>query len=913
MNQHSSNKHKYYRPLIGTALALASLFQFSLPVFAVGTDAGLQLKNRATATYDDGTTPYEVISNEVTITVGKIAGITNVPSTYTNETTPNAPILPGNSVSFDFIVTNTGNDVSKIFIPSATSINGNSVNITIDGSVSSSVQYSISSAPDNFIDRPADGIISNVAANDFIIVRVNGVINPLANVGDEIKVQLGDTGNNTPDVNDPDFPNTQNQPDDGGASDPQEQDVRTLTGDPNNTAVDGEPINGQREASATHVISVGSNPLALTRIRKTNSGVAISGTPEDLSDDVITYNLELDVLAQKLARYNNFAFNPAALEGRNYTTINGVTDTTNLILISDAIPVNTTLDPTTVATTVTAPDGWTAVYTKDDLTTPADEANWSTDPTAAIGTKLAADPVTRIGWVYDARTNASGTIATGTTETGFSFKVVTNGLSNTATSIYNMAQVFGSTDDGAPGTGGTITFDESGDENPNNLNDDGTTGITEDNSFTTVNGSDFFGFADPGTDEDNVDTAGDNTQTGSAGGEVNKVVVSFGPVTPDLLNGPINLPQAVGGIFGIDPADNNHDFQNLAAPIPTATAQTVDANGNPDTSLTAASTISFTNTVQNTETGDISNVIIEPISPEDLGLGGTASDLQNGTTVTIIYAEGTPEEQTATYTYNSSSVTGSVTGSFTTTDTPVTIPTVSGTNAGAGQNTENYKVTVTLPSGTPLSTNDNVGGYPVPIVAYLDNGTTANAPDTDDTYNVTVDQVYLGYLKLVKKARVLRDPDGDGIYTVVAGMDFDDPDANKLPAPGDRLEYQVTYSNISEPQGNGSNNVILNAQNVAISEDGTGTTVSSNNWAVDGPDDNDNIIDTLHVPNQAVDSFGGTITYFSGATGSTASTNADKEVTKYIDTISIVAPGEEGTFTFQRKITDESDIDELTP
>lgn len=901
MNQHSSNKQKYYRPLIGAALAVVSLFQFSLPVLAVGTDAGLELKNRATATYDDGTTPYEVISNEVTVTVGKIAGVTNVPSTYTDNTSTatNTTVLPGDSVSFDFTVTNTGNDVSKIFIPSATSINSNSVNITIDGSDPNitPVQYSINGT--DFIDRPADGIIDNITENTSITVRVTGIINPLANVGDEIRVQLGDTGNNTADINDPDFPNTQNQPDDGGASDPQEQDVRTLTGDNANTDVDGDPVNGQREASATHIISVGSNPLALTRIRKTNAGVVTSGTPQDLSDDVITYNLELDVLAQKLARYNNFAFNPAALEGRDYSgggspTISGtgITDTTNLVLISDAIPDDTLLDPATVATNVNEPTGWIAVYTDDLLTTAADDATWVTDPTT-LGT------ITRIGWVYDA--NASGTITTGQTETGFSFKVVTNGLSNTATSIYNMAQVFGSTDDGAAGTGGTITFDESGDENPNNFEDDGTTGPDE----TVDDGSNNFGFADPGTDEDNVDTAGDNTQTGSTGGEVNKVVVSLGAVTPDLLNGPDNLPQAEGGIFGTDPADNNHDFQNLAAPIPTPTPATVDADGN--SSLTAVSTISFTNTVQNTETGDISNVIIEPISPEDLGLGGAALDLQDGTTVIITYAEGTANEQTATYTYDSSG-----TGSFTTTDTPVTIPTVAGTNAGAGLNSEDYTVTVTLPIGTPLSTNDTVGGYPVPIVAYLDNGANAGI-ETDDTYNVTVDQVYLGYLKLVKKARVLEDPDGDGLYTLVAGMDFDDPDTNKSPAPGRIIEYQVTYSNISEAQGNGSNNVILNAENVAISEDGTGTTVTSNNWAIDGTEDNDTIIDTLHVPNQAVDSNGGTITYFSGATGSTSSTNTDKEVTKYIDTISTVAPGDNGTFTFQRKVTDESDIDELTP
>ena len=907
MNQHSSSQQKYYRPLIGAALAAVSLFHFSLPAFAVGTDAGLELKNRATATYDDGTTTYEIISNEVTVTVGKIAGITNVPDSYTDGN--DDVVLPGESVSFDFLVTNTGNDVTKIFIPSASNIT--TQNIDIDVSDSTSVQYSTDNGA-TFTDRPADGIIDNIAENDFIIVRVTGTVDALANIGDEIQVRLGDTNGNVYDTTDPLYLETQNQPDAGGASDPQEQDVRTLTGDNANTDVDGDPVNGQREASATHVISVGSNPLALTRIRKTNSGVAISGTPTDLSDDVITYNLSLDVLSSKLARYNNFNFNPAALEGRDYSTVDGggpsisgtgITDTTNLILISDVIPENTTLDTATVGADVTSPNvNWIPVYTKDDLTTAADEAIWATDPTGAIGTKLAADPVTRIGWVYDA--NANGTIATNVTTEVFSFKVVTTGA-DTDPNVYNLAQVFGSTDDGAAGAGGTIVFDESGDENPNNFEDDGTTGPLE----TVADGSGRFGFPDPGTGEDNVDVDGDNTQTGSSGGEVNKVVVTAGPVTPDLLNGPDGLSGAEGDVFNTGTADDNHDFQNLPAPVPTAANQTVDGSGNPDTTLTADTTITFTNTVENTETGDISNVIIEPISPEDLGLSGTAADLQNGATVVITYDDGTNPVQTATYTYDSSG-----TGSFTLdSGATVVIPTISGTSAGAGLNTEDYTVTVTLPSGTPLSTNDSVGGYPVPIVAYVDDGANVGTLETDDTYNVTVDQVYLGYLKLEKQARVLEDPDGDGVYTVVAGMDYTDPDTDKFPAPGNIIEYEVTYTNISEDQGTGSNNVILDAENVAITEDGTGTTSPDNNWATDGADDNDSIIDTLHVPNEAVDSNGGAVTYFSGATGSTSSVNSDKEVTKYIDTITNVAPGESGTFTFQRKVTDEDDIEELTP
>lgn len=906
---------KYYSPLIGAALAAASLFQFSLPAFALGTDAGTQLRNRATASYDDGTDTYNVISNEVTVTVGKIAGITNVPGTYDDLTGggTNTTIRPGDTVGFNFVVTNTGNDTTKIFIPDSTVINANANNFIVgannpDDSNQASIRYSKDGGT-TYIDRPDNGIIPDIDENDSIIVRVIGTVAPNANVGDEIKVRLGDTGDNIADINDTDFATTQNQPDAGGTEDPQEQDVRTVTADPANSEVDGAPVNGQREASATHILSVGSNPLALTRVRKTNSGVDINNTPQDLTDDEITYKLALDVLAQKLARYNKFAFNPAALEGRNYTggtnaadtpaEFTGITNVTNLILVSDAIPEGTVLSES-----ITAAPNWTPVYSNSPLNIPADEAAWTTTVPSDLST------VTRVGWVYDANANTS--IAPGDTitaaEGGFTFRV-RNTTATGPVNIYNLAQVFGSTDDGNPNaTAGTPTFDESGDENPNNFNDDGTAGPVETDGFTVPTGETIYGgtytdenvvygYATPGDNEDNVDTAGDNTALNSVGGEVNKIVVSPAPETPDLLNGPNNQPQAQGGIFDTDPVDNNHDFQNLAAPLPA----TLAGDGSANTATSADTSITFINTVQNTQTGNISNVILEPISPEDLGLGGTDGNLPNNTTVRIQYGA-----QDVTFTYDGVNFNPPTSGA-----TQVTIPTVRGTNAGAGNNTANYRVTVTLPSGTDLSTVAN-RGYPVPIAAYLDNGNTANAPDTDDTYNVTTNQVYLGYLNLQKEARVLRDSDGDEVYTLVSGMNFDDPDGEKQPAPGDIIEYRVTYSNISEPQGGGTANAILNAENVKITEDGTsGDATTGNNWALDN--NSDTVIDTLHVPGEAEDSTGGTIAYFSGAGGLTASTDVNEQITRYVNTVTLVAPGEEGTFSFQRKITSPEDIEDLNP
>ncbi|PSB09168.1 hypothetical protein C7B62_14240 [Pleurocapsa sp. CCALA 161] len=896
MNQHSLTRNKYYFPLIGVALATASLFQFSLPVFAVGTNAGVSLKNTATATYEnEAGTPYNAISNEVTVTVGKIAGITNVPNGLVDSN--GGSVLPEETISFDFLITNTGNDATNIFVPDATKINGNAQNVTVDPNSASSVQYSTNGGT-SFINRPADGIVPNVALNTSIIVRVTGTVSSTVTTGDTISVRLGDTGNNTADINSPDFPGTQNQPDAGGANDPQDQDVRTLTS--TTATVTGDPVNGQREASATNTVTVGSNPLALTRIRKTNAGFTNGADASSLSDNVITYNLELDVLNQKLAGYNNFTYNPAALEGRDYSGANpgsftgaGITSESNLILISDAIPKDTTLDKATVGADVTAPNGWTRVYTDDVLTVAPEKAEWETDATALTGA------ITRVGWVYDASTNK---IAAGTTQTGFSFKVVTSSLTNTATSIYNMAQTFGSTDNGGAGVTGAITFDESGDENPNNFNDDGTSGPDE----TVGDSNNAFGVANPGNNENNVDVNNNNTATGTPGGEVNKVRVTPPAVASNLRNGPANLPDAIGGIFGATTADDNHDFQNLGVATPAVTGTTQAQTYDPDS-------ITFTNTVKNPTAAQITNVILQPISPEALTLGGTAASLPNGTEVTITYSG-----VSATYTYDNTG-----TGSFTLSGgTPITVPSI---NANASIN---YTVAINLPDGTELSTSDNgsgenIGGYPVPIAAYKDSNNTGtgllpsasytagNGLTTQDTYNVTVNQVYAGYLKLVKKARVLR-ANASGQYSLVTGMNFNDPDANKKPAPGDIIEYQVAYSNISDPQATGANSVLLQANDVRIIENGT---VGANNWALDttSPDDGDTIIDTLHVPSSAQDSNSGTITYFKGTTGSTASSTTDKLVTSYIDTVANVAPGVSGTFTFQRKVTDASDIKTLTP
>lgn len=112
--------------------------------------------------------------------------------------------------------------------------------------------------------------------------------------------------------------------------------------------------------------------------------------------------------------------------------------------------------------------------------------------------------------------------------------------------------------------------------------------------------------------------------------------------------------------------------------------------------------------------------------------------------------------------------------------------------------TANYKVEVTLPTGIPVLT-----GYDTTIRA-----TSANTPAAN---NNTIDRVYTGFIRLDKAAVVTN---GTGI-----GNPTD-------PVPGAVIAYTITYTNISSTGG--SNNGLLNATSITITEDGSAGT---NNWA----------------------------------------------------------------------------------
>jgi hypothetical protein len=117
---------RVYRSLVVTALLANGIFQFIAPVLAEGTTAGQSISNTATATYEDPNNPGTTInstSNTVTVTVAEVAGITVTASGITDSTSA-TPISVGDTLYYNYTVTNVGNDPTKFRVPNLARVTG---------------------------------------------------------------------------------------------------------------------------------------------------------------------------------------------------------------------------------------------------------------------------------------------------------------------------------------------------------------------------------------------------------------------------------------------------------------------------------------------------------------------------------------------------------------------------------------------------------------------------------------------------------------------------------------------------------------------------------------------------------------------------------------------------------------------
>lgn len=677
-------------------------------------------------------------------------------------------------------------------------------------------------------------VTNSIPVDGSILVRVPVTVQPGAQTNDVITVTLGDTPG--------DGQNQLRNPNGGDVYTVDNADG-SVTGE-----VAGAPVNGVREASATQKATVNSSlkNYALATILKTRSNYDNANTPV-ITDDTLSYGLSLRVELNDPTGNN---ITPAPLVG---TTINGLTDPR--ILISDAIPKDTEL-----AAIPTPPPGWQVVFTTDPISINANNATWQL---LTATTNLST--VTRVGFVNDPAVITS--IAPGQTVSGFSIKVKVKSTATSPLTVNNIAQLFGQTSGGT-----TLVYDESGDQNPSNY--DGSTippGSTDTNNdgVPDTDPAVTDGYINDATDLGNTGTDSGNNNSGSgAGGEANTFTVQT-PLASDVLNGPEGTPDAIG------PTSNNDDFTNKSSFVPPnqAPGSTLDPPG-----------VAFTNTVKNSGTNP-NNISLVPTKPTN------PADLPVGTLVTITYGS-----ESKSYIWDGNEFLYDVDRNPSTTNDQSAIDNTSEyitiSNVAPGTNV-NYGVEVNLPANTPLST-DIDRGFPVPITAFVDDGTPGLGLEPQNT---TIDRVYTGFLKLVKESRIL-----PGTGPAVQGNDGTFSSDPKKPAPGNIIEYRITYKNISEAQA-GTGNILLRADKVVITEDGT---TGGNNWALDN--DSDGKIDTSNIVGSARDSGAATINFYNGNPATNSSidqtgTTVNTDVTKYVDTVTgNVAPGESRTFTFQRKV-----------
>ena len=850
-----------HKPLLAATLATAGVFNMVSAVLAEGTAANTPISNTATATYNDGNAnTFNATSNTVVIKVAEIAGLIAVARPVLDG--DGGAIEAGDDLTFIFDVTNVGNAPTNVFVPNIDNlVTFKFTPSTFDSTATNpetTAPVAVYDANGLFIGRVvSDGaggskLVDNngndvlppvIGPDESFIVKVTGRPAAGTAAGDTISVRLGDTTNNPDEGPDP----TQNQPDDSDTG-ALNNDLRTVDPTPGDPADD--PENGEREAEATAsgIFASSVQPLALATVLKTGS-ITSTGAPTSLADDLITYDLGLRVESTSPSDL----FQAAALEGTNINLSigNAAAAPTKRILVSDAIPVGTKLSSVSTA----LPTGWRAVYTTSASNNLLDNSiTWTTVAPADLNT------VTRVGFIFN------GTIgATGTTLTGLKFTVVSSGVTSTNNTIRNIAQVFGETvgdparTDNNPATIPQIIYDESGDANPNNFNDN--------NSPPVADGSDYDPATDTGIandpDADEVDTFGNNTGTGPDG-ELN--VITIAP-TDDILNGTQGRPDAIG------PTDDNDDFTNKSTPTPPV--------GTAPTAPFDPAEVVFNNSLKNpAASGFIAQTTVEPLSPTQAQTAsgkitgyGANTDIPNGTKVTIV-----GNGKTAVYLYDQAA------GVFNL--DPATTRVNFG-NVVAGQ-TVDYTVAVDLPAGTA-----QLKGVSIPIVAFPDDNLTTSPGYTGETTNnVTIDRLYTGFMSLLKEARVLNAsgaPKGGSVFS-------NDPTLNA--APGEFIEYRITYQNISQAL-TGPGSVPLTARDFVILEDGLATVGNPNNWATF----------TTHQQNTTASS-GKRYFYATSAAptraNATSATEADPAsgtvIEKYENYVPSVAPQATGTFSFRRVV-----------
>jgi uncharacterized repeat protein (TIGR01451 family) len=291
--QSKSRSYSHW-PLLLLLLTSAQLLLTRSPVRADTPIPGTVIENQASGSFVDADSGLEgmVDSNIVQVSVAEVAGIM-----ITANNTPSNTIA-GNTVNFEFTITNTGNDPTQFFIPSTANITGNA---TQQGNLKI-IAHNANGATPTVLTTPVEVTLAGPTGDNALLgtngimqpggsvtVQIPVTINANAQTSDRITVQLGDTPENTTSTSDPKT-RLQNQIYIAGSNN-----VYTVDNADGLTAAEaaGLPVNGdnldrRQEASAVSAVTVGANTTGIVWDDVNYNGVR---EPGELGMSGITVNL----------------------------------------------------------------------------------------------------------------------------------------------------------------------------------------------------------------------------------------------------------------------------------------------------------------------------------------------------------------------------------------------------------------------------------------------------------------------------------------------------------------------------------------------------------------------------------------------------------------------------------------------
>ena len=354
MFYHKIARKYTYRSLILSALILGGSSLVGLPTFAASPTPGDKIENQATGSFVDESDDSikSLISDNVTLTVAEVAGITVTANGVSG--TPN----PGATVYYSFVISNAGNDPTQFFIPSAATLTGNgtqlsnieitSYNLTGTNPVATSVVVPNGGSQTGSSGATTTGGLLNangiIPPGGSVTVRVPVKINATAANNDPVIVQLGDT----PDATSLTTPKAQleNQVYAAGANDvytidnPDNLDPALSAGVP----INGDATNHRQEAAALQsALVIAGSPLSCTNIYGITSDTTntllkafdpITGTVSTVATmgpAVSAFSLGIDPISKRAYFISNLT-GPTKYHIFTYDAVTGLTTDTGAVV-----------------------------------------------------------------------------------------------------------------------------------------------------------------------------------------------------------------------------------------------------------------------------------------------------------------------------------------------------------------------------------------------------------------------------------------------------------------------------------------------------------------------------------------------------------------------------------------------------